>query len=487
MPISTVDLAFCLMKRFPELVKEKSPVRNMCALESLVRRPYAFRSGTKLTWWQNYIYSLIRVDHVNSTYDDHQVVQPHTCKRDEENPPERAEGTKAVEHLTASSTTLKWILTHFPRGAPHMKRIYNQKLVHVQAMTLLKCMLEEVHKSFGKSAGKDFFSNNPNIVKVSINHGIIEFIEEFLNYFDYLSSHRMPNQNMLEMAAAQRNEMIVNFICQHEDTRGNKIDIISKTDNDENTILHHAAKLATPAQLHLVTGVARQMQRELQWFKGVESILSENDRFRRNKDGHTAQFIFSKEHKDLMKKGEVWMKDTSGSCMIVGALIATVAFSAAFTVPGGNVDDDKSPEYGNPVFLRYRTFTTFAVADALALFSSITSVLLFLAIYTSRYAEMDFLSSLPRKLAIGLATLFVSMAAILGAFGAALYIMVGNKHEQALPIIAVLGCCPLALFVWLLLPLFSEIIQSTYSGSLFRKHRYVDPTLTENGSILKGE
>ncbi|KAI3916846.1 hypothetical protein MKW92_019410, partial [Papaver armeniacum] len=261
------DLAFCLMKRFPELVKEKSPVRNMCALETLVRRPYAFRSGTKLTWWQNYIYSLIRVDHVNSTYDDHQVVQPHTCKRDEENPPERAEGTKAVEHLTASSTTLKWILTHFPRGAPHMKRIYNQKLVHVQAMTLLKCMLEEVHKSFGKSAGKDFFSNNPNIVKVSINHGIIEFIEVFLNYFDYLSSHRMPNQNMLEMAAAQRNEMIVNFICQHEDTRGNKIDIISKTDNDENTILHHAAKLATPAQLHLVTGVARQMQRELQWFK----------------------------------------------------------------------------------------------------------------------------------------------------------------------------------------------------------------------------
>ncbi|KAI3912002.1 hypothetical protein MKW98_010946, partial [Papaver atlanticum] len=474
------DLALCLIKRFPELVKEKSPVRNMCALESLVRRPYAFRSGTKLTWWQNYIYSLIRVDHVNSTYDDHQAVQPHTCKRDEENPPERAEGTKAVEHLTASSTTLNWILQYFPRGAPHIKRVYKQKLVHVQAMTLLKCILEQVRKLFGKSAGKDFFSDNPNIVKVSINHGIIEFIEEFLNNFDFLSNYRMPHQNMLEMAVAERNELIVNFICQHEDTHENKIDIISKTDKDENTILHHAAKLATAAQLDLVSGVALQMQRELQWFKGVESILSENDRFRRNKDGHTAQFIFAKEHKDLMKKGEDWMKDTSGSCMIVGALIATVAFAAAFTVPGGNIDDDKSPDYGNPVFLHLRTFTTFAVADALALFSSITAVLMFLAIYTSRYAEMDFLRSLPRKLAIGLATLFVSMAAILGAFGAALFMVVGNKHEQALPIIVLFGCCPLALFIWLLLPLFSEIVHSTYSGSLFRKHRYVDPTLTEN-------
>ncbi|KAI3916848.1 hypothetical protein MKW92_019412, partial [Papaver armeniacum] len=49
-------LALCLIKRFPGLVMEKSLVRDMCALESLVRRPYAFRSGTKLTWWQNYIY-----------------------------------------------------------------------------------------------------------------------------------------------------------------------------------------------------------------------------------------------------------------------------------------------------------------------------------------------------------------------------------------------------------------------------------------------
>ncbi|KAI3945168.1 hypothetical protein MKW92_001175 [Papaver armeniacum] len=292
---------------------------------------------------------------------------------------------------------------------------------------------------------------------------------------------------MLEMAVAERNERIVNFICEHEDACGDKIDTISETDNDDNTILHHAAKLATSAQLNLVSGVALQMQRELQWFKGVEQILSENDKFKRNQNGDTAQFIFTEQHKDLLKKGEDWMKDTSGSCMIVGALIATVAFAAAFTVPGGNISDVNSSKNGVPVFLGHNSFTVFAVADALALFSSVTSVLMYLAIYTSRYAEMDFLRSLPQKLIIGLATLFVSMAAILVAFCASLFIVVGEGFEQSLVPIAFFGSCPLALFAWLQLPLFYEMIRSTYWGSFFRKHRYIDPTLAKNNISKKEE
>ncbi|KAI3872871.1 hypothetical protein MKW92_025746, partial [Papaver armeniacum] len=481
------DLAVCLVKRFPELVMEKSLVHDAYALEMLVRRPFTFRSGTKLTWWQKYIYSLIRVHGASSTYDyDDGAVQQSTSEGDQENLPERIEGTNAEKISTTSPTSFKGI--HIPHiiRVPHIKEIHDQKLMHERAVTLLKNILEEVFEQIGNE-DVDFFFINSNIVKISVKHGIIEFLVEFLDRFQNLSIYRVRGQNMLEMAVAERNEMIVNFICQHEDRFGDKIDSISKTDNDDNTILHHAAKLATPAQLSLVSGVALQMQRELQWFKGVESILSENDRFKRNKNGDTAHFIFTKEHKDLLKKGEDWMKDTSGSCMIVGALIATVAFAAAFTVPGGNINDVNSSKNGVPVFLGQFSFTVFAVADALALFSSITSVLMFLAIYTSRYAEMDFLKSLPQKLIIGLATLFVSMAAILVAFSASLLIVVGEGFEQALTPIAVFGSCPLALFAWLQLPLFYEMIRSTYWGSLFRKHRYVDPTFAEDNSRKGGE
>ncbi|KAI3945459.1 hypothetical protein MKW92_014949 [Papaver armeniacum] len=88
----------------------------------------------------------------------------------------------------------------------------------------------------------------------------------------------------------------------------------------------------------------------MQWYKGIESIARESDRYTRNKKGDTAQFIFTEAHKELVKEGQDWLKDTSGSCMIVGALIATVAFAAAFTVPGGNISDSNNAMNGTPIF-----------------------------------------------------------------------------------------------------------------------------------------
>lgn len=140
----------------------------------------------------------------------------------------------------------------------------------------------------------------------------------------------------------------------------------------------------------------------------MESILRKKHRLKTNIDGDTAQHIFTGEHKGLVEKGEKWMKDTSGSCMVVAALIATVTFQTAFTVPGGYVSDINSSKNGSPVFLETTSFTVFVVADALALFSFVTSVLMFFAIYTSRYAEEEFYKSLPRKVIIGLGTLFIS-------------------------------------------------------------------------------
>ncbi|MCI93225.1 ankyrin repeat protein, partial [Trifolium medium] len=45
------------------------------------------------------------------------------------------------------------------------------------------------------------------------------------------------------------------------------------------------------------------------------------------------------------------MKDTSNSCMLVATLIATIAFAAAITVPGGNNQDKRIP-----IFLSDNTF-----------------------------------------------------------------------------------------------------------------------------------
>ncbi|XP_026405389.1 uncharacterized protein LOC113300385 [Papaver somniferum] len=125
------NLALCLVNRFPELVMVESSAYGMCGLELLVRRPFAFRSGAKMTWWQDRIYSVIQVD-INTSYG-----QPITCQSsleskrdednrlevkdteiDEENPLEfverdkenRPKITKAEESLQVSSNSDKGIL-----------------------------------------------------------------------------------------------------------------------------------------------------------------------------------------------------------------------------------------------------------------------------------------------------------------------------------------------------------------------------------------
>ncbi|KAI3891673.1 hypothetical protein MKW92_030131 [Papaver armeniacum] len=236
----------------------------------------------------------------------------------------------------------------------------------------------------------------------------------------------------------------------------------SRTDDRDNTILHYAAEIAPSNQLNSVAGAAFQMQREMQWFKGVEYILLERYRRVTNKDGITAQQLFIDKHKGLVKEGEKWMRDTSESCMLVATLISTVAFAAAFSVPGGNYNDADRNINGLPILLSKNSFIVFAIADSLALFSSVTSILMFLAILTSRYSEEDFLRALPQKFILGLSTLFFSIATMMISFGSAVDIMVCQRLAWIIVPIAMLGCIPVTLFVWLLFPLFVDMIHSTY-------------------------
>jgi hypothetical protein len=181
----------------------------------------------------------------------------------------------------------------------------------------------------------------------------------------------------------------------------------------------------------------------------------------KNKDGKTPWQVFKEEHKELLEEGKDWMKDTSNSCMLVATLIATIAFAAAITVPGGNNQDK-----GMPVFLSDNTFVVFVVSDALALFSSMASLLMFLGILNARFSEEDFLVALPQKLIIGLAFLFLAIVSTMVSFGASLSMLVQERLKWAPIPIALLTCVPIALFAILQLPLFIEMITSTY-GSRF--------------------
>lgn len=195
----------------------------------------------------------------------------------------------------------------------------------------------------------------------------------------------------------------------------------------------------------------------------MEKIVQPSFRDMKNNEDKIPHDIFTEEHKILMEKGEKWMKDTATSSMLVATIIASVIFSSTFSVPGGINDKTGVPNMLNKAF-----FEVFYVSGAIALFSSTTSILMFLSILTSRYAEADFLHALPLKLMVGLTTLLVSITAMVVTFCAVIFLFYHHGFPCVPILLGVFSSVPV-LFALLKFPLLVDIIRSMYvSRFLFR-------------------
>lgn len=114
--------------------------------------------------------------------------------------------------------------------------------------------------------------------------------------------------------------------------------------------------------------------------RSSSSKINEEIFSRTNKAGKKPEEVFIESHDKLVEKGSGWLTNTSQSCSVVAALVATVAFASASTVPGG-VD----PDSGFPTLSKKPVFQLFAISSLVALCFSVTSLVMFLAILTSRY------------------------------------------------------------------------------------------------------
>nr|XP_004301341.2 PREDICTED: ankyrin repeat-containing protein At3g12360-like [Fragaria vesca subsp. vesca] len=179
----------------------------------------------------------------------------------------------------------------------------------------------------------------------------------------------------------------------------------------------------------------------------------------------TARELFTMNHKKLLEDAEISIKGTATSCTVVGALIVTMMFAAAFTVPGGNDGNT-----GFPLFLNHKLFKVYMVSDTISLVSSTSSVITFLGILTSRYAENDFLKSLPTKIMIGLITLFSSIVSMVIAFSCA-FILMFDGEAWIVMLSILLTSVPVILFVWLLFPLLIKTFMSTYGPGIVDKKK----------------
>ncbi|ESR61923.1 hypothetical protein CICLE_v10014428mg [Citrus x clementina] len=395
------DVALDLIQHHPQLAMARDG-NGETALHVLARKPSAFASGSQLRFWRRCIYSV-----------------------------------------------------------PGMRAILDPKLMHLQALELVKRLWEQVLLLDDSKIG-ELLRKPSRLLFTAVELGNVEFlmvlIQMYPNLIWKVDDH---SRSMFHIAVVHRQEKIFNLIYElgaHKDL------IASYKDENNNNMLHLAGKLAPPDRLKIDSGAALQLRRELHWFKEIEKVVQPSYREAKNSEGRTPHILFSEEHRRLVREGEKWMKDTASSCMVVATLIATVMFAAAFTVPGGN--DDST---GRPIFRHYKSFMVFAVSDALALFCSATSILMFLSIITSRYAEEDFVHSLPNRLIIGLATLFISIATMMAAFAATLFIVLGDDFVWIAIPIATGACVPVSLFALLQFPLLSDMISHLYKYSIFTR------------------
>ncbi|XP_042986633.1 uncharacterized protein LOC122315019 isoform X2 [Carya illinoinensis] len=303
-------------------------------------------------------------------------------------------------------------------------------------------------------------------ILIAAKNGITEIVDEILKYFPVaIDDLNVDKKNIVLLAVENRQPNVYQLLLEIKDPQ--KESVFRHVDNDGNSAQHLAARLGD-YKPWLIPGAALQMQWENKWHEYVKNSKPLNFFPRHNNQGKTPSDLFTETHKGLVKNGSEWLTNTSQSCSVVAALIATVAFASSTTVPGGFKEDTDIPVLQNKP-----GFDLFAISSLVALCFSLTALVLFLAILTSRYEETDFGKGLPRKLLVGLTSLFVSIAAMLLSFcGGHFFVLKEELKFAAFPVYAV-TCLPVTFLAAAQFPLYFDLLRATFSKVPQRSYKIV--------------
>ncbi|KAG4390417.1 hypothetical protein GLYMA_06G294200v4 [Glycine max] len=228
---------------------------------------------------------------------------------------------------------------------------------------------------------------------LACKRGYVKMVKEFLELEWPINPYIVLNQkgqNILHIAAKNGRGGVVEYLLRNCKTYDLSI---TQKDYDGNTPLHLASKNLFPEIIHLIT----------EYYRTGLNLT--------NKDGLTARDISETfEHPMLRKRKSVSMellkragvpvnhmlhsqrqpqpekdtfdfqlqshvqpgKDIREAFLIVAALLVTVSFAAAFTVPGGVYSsDDPNPKIrGTAVFARKPLFWIFTIFNIITMYSS---------------------------------------------------------------------------------------------------------------------
>ncbi|XP_024931675.3 uncharacterized protein LOC107422636 isoform X1 [Ziziphus jujuba] len=481
-----------------EILGDLMDNKGMTCLQLLAYMPSAFKSGYPMGKFASFIYFCLQ----SNEHDDDKCDQMNLRQCDD------LESGWGRNHLRQSCflrinraiiRMYSGLWTFLPAGWPMIGNIQNEKKKHESSWKLAKLLIKKDKSwektdikpdigiiSFGETKEngsekavvsgkkedkeeKDDNNNPPPLIPTSTtplliatSTGIVEIVNEILEEYPQAVEH-VSDQGLSIMHVAIRYRQ--RDIFKH--VKKMKIPmtrLVRRIDNNGYTLLHHVSDM-THRSAGTLPNPALQLQDELKWFERVRKLIPSHYAMNHSRGGQTAQEIFEKSHAELLKEAQNWLKRTSESCSVIAVLIATVAFTAAYTVPGGS---DQST--GLPILRHDPFFAVFTVMDVLSLVSSLTSVVMFISILTSPFRLQDFRKSLPRKLTVAFTFLFLAVAVTMLAFSATVILIVHMKKRWTTTIVYGVAFVPVTVFALLQFPLYVAFMGTVkYSLSIMKK------------------
>ncbi|XP_034930720.1 uncharacterized protein [Populus alba] len=313
---------------------------------------------------------------------------------------------------------------------------------------------QEVHL-FNKILDKEESLGETPLI-LATKSGCVEIVEEILKLYPQAVEHiDDEGRNVLHVAIKYRQKKIFELV------KGMDVPmkrLTRKIDGDGNSILHTVGRKRKDfISDEKMEGPAFLLQEELLWFERVKEVTPSHFLNHQNNMKLTAEGYFITANSELRNLAKEWLKTTAEGCSVVAVLIATVAFAAAYTVPGG-----PNQSTGVPVLVNKPFFVVFTVTDVLSLTFALTSVVTFLSILTSPFRFKDFKHTLPNKLMVGFTFLFLSVAMMMVAFGATIILMIYSKESWTKITLYAVSFIPVGIFALSYFPLYPSL-SKTYN------------------------
>ncbi|XP_029125022.1 uncharacterized protein LOC109788144 isoform X2 [Cajanus cajan] len=274
-------------------------------------------------------------------------------------------------------------------------------------------------------------------ILVAAKNGITEMVNELIDKLPSTIHETNSNKkNVLHVAVENRQTHVVEALRKKFGEKKTKLwdNLIIGVDDQENTVLHMAAS-PTDKDWMISGAACLQMICHIKWFQYIKVLAPKHFTIRTNKKGKTADEIFKESHKVLVKDASKWLNDASQSCSVVAAVLAGVSFDISSTVPGGvNTDTGEPALQGKPAF------KAFALFSLMRLCFSVTALIIFLSILTSRKEIKDFRTNLPFKVLLGLSSLFLSIAALFATFCSGHFFVINDNYKEILFLIYAVTC-----------------------------------------------